>query len=407
MIWASRMLSGIAADSEDRFRGIIENALDVITLVDESGAIVYNSPAFSRQLGYTSEEVIGKTLFDFIHDDDRAYIEREFRKLISSMDVAGTELDFRFRHKDGRWRFFEAMVSNLLRNEKVHAIVLNSRDVTEQNESEEELEKYRSHLEELVEQRTQALTLAFEKERIVLEQQMTFISMVSHEFRTPLTIIDGNAQIIEKRGTTLDPEVLERRAKTIRTAVDRLVRLIEMILSSNMLESGKLVITRAPCDLIGIIRDVCIERLGISPSHKIKVDIQKGLPKMMLDEKVMHQIMVNLVSNAIKYSPNGGLVEVSAFQEDDTVTVKVADHGVGIPENELPKIFTRYFRASTSGGVHGSGLGLSLVKQFVELHDGTIGIESVVGEGTVVTVKLPLKTENKQGENAHGQDTIN
>jgi len=401
------MLSRIATESEERFRGIIENALDIITLIDDNGAIVYNSPAFTRQLGYEPSEVLGKAFFDFIHEEDHPYIEREFRKLTADGADAGTALEFRFRHKDGRWRIFEAMVSNLLKNRTVQALVLNSRDVSEQKESEAELEKYRLHLEELVEQRTHALTVAFEKEKIVLAQQMTFVSMVSHEFRTPLTIIDGNAQIIQKRGGTLEPEVLERRAGTIRKAVDRLVRLIETILSANMLESGHLTVKRMPCDLIGIIRDVCIERLGVSPNHKIKVDVQKGLPKMMLDEKVIHQVMVNLVSNAIKYSPNGGMVEVKACQEKETVVITVTDHGVGIPESELPKIFTRYFRASTSGGIPGSGLGLSLVKQFVELHDGRIDIESLVDAGTTITVRLPINSGPRQEGETNGENIVN
>lgn len=385
------MLNKAVRNSEIEFRGIIENALDIIILINEKGAMTYNSPAFSRQLGYGPEEVLGRAFFDFVHGAERDYLEREFWKLLTDGGpVQGAALEFRFRRKDNSWRSFYAVASNLVQDDTVQTIVLNLRDVTEQKETELELETYRVHLEELVAQRTSALTEALEKEKQAAQQQMTFISMVSHEFRTPLTIIDGNAQIIQKRGSTLEPDVLARRASTIRAAVDRLVTLIETILSANTLESGRLEMTRSACDLISIIRDVCLERLGVSPNHKIKVDVQKGLPRMMLDCKMIHQIMVNLVSNAIKYSPNGGVVEVKAYQEGDMVVVHVTDNGVGIPESELPKIFSRYFRASTSGGIPGTGLGLSLVKQFVELHNGMIGIDSAAGAGTTITVKLPI-----------------
>lgn len=378
-------------ESEERFRGIIENALDIITLLDEEATIIYNSPAFARQLGYESWEVLGQTFFDFVHDDDRADVERRFRKLATSVEVDGTALEFRFRHKDGRWRVFEAMVSNLLKNEVVRAVVLNSRDVTEHRESEAELEKYRSHLEDLVDKRTRELRVALETEKMAVEQQMIFISMVSHEFRTPLTIIDGNAQIIEKRGSALPQGMLEKRAGTIRAAVERLVSLIETILSAHMLESGKLTVKTAPCNLTEVIHEVCAEQAEIARHHKIKLEVAKSLPVMLLDKKVMRQMMTNLISNAIKYSPHNPLVEVKVHRKEDIVIIQVMDHGVGIPEAELPKIFTRYFRASTSSGIPGSGLGLSLVKQFVELHDGRVEIQSKVAAGTMVTVRLPIK----------------
>ena len=385
-------------ESEERFRGIIENARDVITLLDEEGTIIYNSRAFERLLEYESWEVLGQSFFDLIHVKDCLPIKKQFKRLIrqdSQTMGTGEALEFRFRHKDGHWRIFEAMVSNLLKDDFVQAVVLNSRDVTEQRESEIELEKYRSHLEELVDLRTSELTIALEQEKKAAEQQRIFVSMISHEFRTPLTIIDGNAQIIQKRGDSLSPQMLEKRTGTIRQAVERLIRLIETVLSAHMLESGKMTVSLAPCDLINIIRDVCDVHLDAKPPHEIKLDIRDSLPNMLLDEKVIRQMMMNLLSNAVKYSPPNPLIKVDVYLEINTVIIQVTDHGVGIPENELPKIFTRYFRASTSGGIPGSGLGLSFVKQFVELHDGKVKIQSGKETGTTVTIQLPVKSKQK------------
>jgi PAS domain S-box-containing protein len=509
--------------SEERFRGIIEHSHDVIMLLDESATIVYTSPAFGRLLGYESWEVLGQTFFDLIHEDDRKSVESDLGRMMKVWADDGMALEYRFRRKEGTWLHFETIATNLLRTETVRAIVLNSRDVTQQKLIEEELEKYRQHLEDLVVQRTREveeanrraetviatspaalialdddgiitftsgnyadiyprsargalspgnhigdawdavaeeseispdepvfwrmrswlinpqeyiefrrnsgawvrlharripgqkgvviattdisdykrqqallaaqsaeLSSALAKEKDVVEQQRTFISMVSHEFRTPLAIIDGNAQIIEKRGDTLEKETLEKRSGTIRAAVDRLINLIETILSAHAIETGRLAISPAPCNLEKIVRAAAADQQDISPGHKIRVSA-RGLPdSMMLDEKIVRQMMANLLSNAVKYSPGAEKVEVKVEAEGDDALIEVTDHGVGIPENEKPRLFQKYFRASTSGGIPGSGLGLNLVKQFVELHNGSISLQSEVGEGTTVTVRLPL-----------------
>lgn len=506
--------------SEERFRGIIEHAHDMITLLDADGTILYTSPAFGRQMGFDSWEVLGQTIFDFVHDSDRYILQQNFRRLLDDTGIPGMSLEFQMRNKKGEWRNLEAIGSNLLSNVTVQAVVLNFRDVTEQKQAEVELEKYRRHLEELVEKRTHEaeaanlradtvlsaspdtliaidsegcisfmsqhyalrypksaphmlgmhildafdlmaeevhlskddmryiqmrewwknpqgarefrlasgqwvrlqarrlastgetvisttdiseykrqqallaaqsseLAAALEKEKDIVEQQKTFISMVSHEFRTPLTIIDGNAQIILSRGATLPREVLEKRAVTIRSAVERLIRLIETLLSAHMLEAGRMNVELKECSLAQIIEEACTDQQDISPNHQIKLTLRDLPPLMLLDDKVIRQMMANLLSNAVKYSPQSPLVEVMAFAEGDNVVIEVTDYGVGIPEDEQPRIFGKYFRASTSGGIPGSGLGLSLVKQFVELHNGSIGLRSKVGVGTAITVNLP------------------
>jgi PAS domain S-box-containing protein len=235
------------------------------------------------------------------------------------------------------------------------------------------------------------LAVALAKEKSIVEQQKTFVSMVSHEFRTPLTIIDGNAQIIHSRGETIGKEMLQKRAMTIRSSVDRLVRLIDTILSSHALDAGKLTVNIADCDLRKLIRDVCADQQDVSPNHRIRVDVREIPRTIKLDEKIVRHMVANLVSNAVKYSPRSNSIEVMAFREGDSVIIEVQDHGVGIPESEIPHVFSRYFRASTSTGIPGSGLGLTLVKQFVDMHDGTVNLRSKVGIGTVVTVSLPIK----------------
>lgn len=513
----------LMAQSEERFRGIIEHAHDIILLIDNEGTIVYTSPAFGKQTGFDEWEVLGQTLPSFVHPDDADAVRMRLAETVSARAGQVHAVEMRLRTRQEKFLAFEAVMTNQLGNDTVRSVIVNMRDITAQKSVESELEQYRQHLEQLVDKRTRevaevqsrankvidaspdallamdnagqilfisehyklsypqsapwlvpgrnvieaydkvareigfadhdprykammdwwaaprgskefrlnngtwlrlrakvmqenrgvvvsttnitdykrqqmqlaeksaALEQALETERGIVEQQKTFVSMVSHEFRTPLTIIDGNAQIIQSRAAKLDPTALMTRAGTIRSSVDRLVRLIESILSTHMLDSGKLSVDIAPCDISAILRAAINDQQDLSPSHKIRFDLRDLPKKMALDEKVIRQMMANLLSNAVKYSPGKDLVEVVAFGLDDKVTVEVRDHGVGIPQKELPRIASKYFRASTATGIPGTGLGLSLVKQFVELHHGEFNIDSEEGKGTVVTVMLPVK----------------
>ncbi len=508
--------------SEERFKGVIENTHEIILLADEEATIVYISPAFTRQTGYDEWEVLGQNLFDLMHEEDRELARNRFAVVRGSTAKAAHSLEFRFGTRAGSWRDYEATATNLLQADNVRAVVMNLRDVTAQKETEEQLEVYRHHLEKLVEKRTRELVevqtrantvidaspdallamdndgvilfisehyklsypqsaqhlvpgrrmqdafihvaeelgipkadpryaetlnwwqnprgtkefrmnngtwlrlrakemqggrgrvvattnitdlkhqqallaeksailaAALELERGIVEQQKTFVSMVSHEFRTPLTIIDGNAQILQNRGETLEPATFKKRAGTIRAAVDRLVRMIEAVLSAHMLESGRLRVERSGCSIEAILRNAIAEQQELSPRHIIADDFADLPPGMWLDERVIGQLMANLLSNAVKYSPGCDRVDVRAHVEEGDVVISVQDYGVGIPARELPRITDKYFRASTSSGIAGTGLGLNLVRQFVDLHQGALHIDSIEGEGTTVTVRLPV-----------------
>ena len=512
-----------AVRSEERFKGVIEHAHEIMLLVDADGTVVYTSPAFARQSGYEEWEVLGESLFHFIHPDDMPSAQAGFAAVCGASPNTPHGLEYRLSSKNGGWRQCEVVATNLLGADTVHAVVMNLRDVTAQRQAEEQLENYREHLETLVEKRTRELVevqarantvidaspdallamdaqgtilfisehyrqsypksaavlvpgrnvadafrsvaveiglqendsrfldvlnwwkaprgtvefvmnngtilrlrakqmqdgrgtvvattnitdlkrqqamlaeqaaelaAALETERDIVEQQKTFVSMVSHEFRTPLTIIDGNAQIIQNRAESIDPAALVKRGATIRGAVDRLVRLIEAILSSHMMDSGRLRADPMPCDVGAVIAAAVRDQQEIASGHTLATQIDGLPPQMMLDEKIIRQMLANLLSNAVKYSPGKDRVDVRAFRQGRDVVISVQDYGVGIPEKELPKIASKYFRASTSSGIPGTGLGLSLVRRFVELHGGQFDIASVEGEGTIVTVRLPVE----------------
>lgn len=251
--------------------------------------------------------------------------------------------------------------------------------------------------EQALADKTWELEQALIKEREANQLQRQFIAMVSHEFRTPLSIIDGNAQLIDRHVLKGDTEQISKRSRTIRSAVSRLIQMMEGVLSSNLLRTGQIQIKRQDCDLAGLIENLCAEQRELSPHNSIHVDVSELPPVLPLDPKLMTQIITNLLSNAVKYGRDNPMVHVRSWIHDDFAVLQVGDNGVGIPDEEKYKIFDRFYRASTSSGVTGTGIGLSLVREMVDLHGGRIEVNSVVGNGTTFTIYLRL-SDNVGGQ---------
>jgi signal transduction histidine kinase len=267
----------------------------------------------------------------------------------------------------------------------------------DRDRGERELLRHRDHLQDLVDAATTEArikareleaALAKEKELNLLQRQ--FVSMASHEFRTPLTIIDGAVQRIQRRFGTMTAEDLGERVTKIRGAVVRMTRLIDSTLSAARMDAGKIEVSPVPCDVKTLIAEVCDRQQEIAGSHRISIDTAGLPPSILADPKAVDQIFTNLLSNAVKYAPGAPAIEVTGWTEGGMAVVSVRDHGLGIPADELPNMFGRFFRAKTSAGIAGTGIGLNLVKQLVELHRGGIHVDSVEGEGSTFTVKLPL-----------------
>ena len=226
------------------------------------------------------------------------------------------------------------------------------------------------------------------QERRLAKLQSNFISMVSHEFRTPLTIIDGHAQRLAKMSETAGPQIIQRSAK-IRSAVLRMTSLIEGLLNSTRLIDGQLYFHPASFDMRALVREACRLHREISPGSQILEDFSAEQLPMEGDPKLLFQALSNLLSNAIKYSPGGGLIKVTASTDEDKTVVSVEDRGMGIPESDLKKLFSRYYRGSNASSIVGTGIGLYLVRLVIELHGGVISVESREGEGSRFTVRLP------------------
>ena len=247
-------------------------------------------------------------------------------------------------------------------------------------------------------QRTLARQAAMLEEQLAQEQrlallQRNFVSMASHEFRTPLTIIDGHAQRLIKTRETLPPAETGERAGKIRAAVLRLTHLIDNLLNSARLFDGGAALYFHPIemDMAALLREVCQLHREMVPGTEISEHLSGATMPMVGDAKLLYQLFSNLLSNAIKYSPGGGKIEVEGDIRADEVVVAVADRGIGIPAVDLERLFERYHRGSNVSGIVGTGVGLYLVKMVADLHGGRVEVTSAEGAGSRFTVRLPVK----------------
>jgi len=231
---------------------------------------------------------------------------------------------------------------------------------------------------------------ALAKEKDLNKRQREFIAMASHEFRTPLAIIDGAAQRLKRRAENLRPDETNDRVFKIRNAVQRMTRLMEGTLSMVRLDDGKMTFSIKPCDIRAVVARVCECQQEISQNHNIQQNLSALPESIQADEASIEQIFTNLLSNAVKYSPQSRDIHVSAHKDDKYVFISVKDNGLGIDPDEMKRMFERFFRARTSVGIEGTGIGLNLVKQLVEHHDGSIEVTSIKGEGTTLTVRIPI-----------------
>jgi two-component system OmpR family sensor kinase len=247
-------------------------------------------------------------------------------------------------------------------------------------------------------QRTLARQAALLAEQLAQEQrfalmQRNFVSMASHEFRTPLTVIDGHARRLVKLKDTMAPGEIGERAGKVRSAVLRLTHLIDNLLNSSRLIDGGAGHYFHPdtMDMAALLQEVVQLHREMVPGAQIVERIATAPMRIIGDPKLLFQAFSNLLSNAIKYSPDGGTIEVDADVVADQAVVAIADHGIGIPAADLERLFERYHRGSNVSGIVGTGVGLYLVKMAVDLHGGGVEVTSREGEGSRFVIRLPMK----------------
>jgi cell cycle sensor histidine kinase DivJ len=374
---------------EDRYRLLARNMTDVITRHGRNGTVLFASPAAERLLGAPVAELLGHGLFDRVHVADRpAYLTAladargvdrsvEFRVRRDQADPAsgGSRyiwIEMRCRPLDGA--FGE---DGMARDGEVVAVM---REVSERKAQERALEDARS-----------------EAERANVAKGR-FLATMSHELRTPLNAIIGFSEmLINESEMRLDPQRRREYATLINESGTHLLGVVNGILDMTKIDAGDFEIRPEPFRLAGVIASCC-DLLALKAREaglELGVEVAADLPELVADKRALKQILINLLSNAIKFSDRGGRITVSAVVEGARIALAVEDNGIGIGEEDLPRIGKPFFQARGSYDRRhdGTGLGLSIVKGLVALHGGDVAIRSRIGEGTRITVRVPIDCE--------------
>lgn len=300
--------------------------------------------------------------------------------------------------------------SNLLVR-AIHHAIERAQTLKRLRQSEEQLQRLNEELERRVEEQTEELrhknqylqseiterqrleeelrhSLAKEKELSDLKSNI--ISVVSHEYRTPLTSILTSAELLEHYGCRWSEEKRQRHLERIQISVKHLTQLVSDVLLISKAEAGKLEFNPAPLDLAAFCSELVEELQLPTTEHNINFNSCGLCQDASLDEKLLRQFLSNLLSNAIKYSPEGGNIQFDLICRDDTAIFRIQDRGIGIPPEDQAQLFEPFHRSRNVGTISGTGLGLAIVKKCVEHHGGQIAVESEVGVGTTFTIRLPL-----------------
>lgn len=236
----------------------------------------------------------------------------------------------------------------------------------------------------------QQLELLLDRERELNALRSRFASITSHEFRTPLATISASTQLLKHYRDRLDPPRIEQHLDKIMSQIQYMLMLVDDVLTMGKVQSGNLDFKPEPVSLARFVQGIVAEmRLMATPRHHLSFHATPNLPEQHIDARLFRLVLVNLIQNALKYSPNGGTVLVEVRYDESGTTLIVQDEGMGIPEKDMGYLFEPFFRASNVLQLSGSGLGLSIVKQIVELHQGTINVSSTLDVGTRFIVHLP------------------
>ncbi len=342
---------------EDRLRQITDNMLDMIYQTDADGIIEYVSPSVYHILGSNPENVLGHTIYYWIHPDDVQTVKE-------AVQTVG-KAEFRYQNADGHYLWLETLSSKLLDEDgTVKGIVFAGRDVTLRRKAEEEL-------------------------RELNQLKSEFLSTAAHELRTPLTSILGFSEILLTRD--MDANRTRRYMGLINEQSVHLRKLVDALLDISRLESkGRMLLEMQPVSLMDLAQKVIIPFAELAPKHRFLMDSLAAFPIVNCDPFRIGQVLQNLVSNAVKYSPAGGSVTICGHSIPGFVQVSIQDEGLGMTAQQQKHLFERFYRADASNNtISGTGLGLAICKLIIDLHDGRIWIESQPNVGSIVHFTLP------------------
>ncbi|MEO7034689.1 MAG: PAS domain S-box protein [Polyangiaceae bacterium] len=373
--------------NEKRFRLLIENASDIIIVVDRAGTLSFVGPSIRRVLGYEPETMLDQRLFEFIDSHDVAKVTRALAEALAD-PARSVTVEYRIRHRDGSWRIVESIGRSLPEQSAAGFVVVNSRDVSDARLAQTLLVQHREDLESTVASRTRELSVAKDEADKANRAKSTFLATISHEIRTPMNAMLGYAQIL-RRDRSLGAG---QRAKieVILGSGDHLLSLLNNVLEMSRIEAGRTELSPAPFDLGGLL-DEAVRMFQVAASAKdlaLVAELPSDLPAVVAgDSGKIRQVVINLLGNALKFTEQGSVILRVAVGEPRSgqlaLTITVADTGPGIAPQDQERMFGAFEQSQSGRRSGGAGLGLAICRELARLMGGDLTVRSAVGEGSV------------------------
>lgn len=413
--------------SSDTFREIFQTSAEGIIMIDESGKILLANPVSEKMFGYGPEKLPGLGLEDLLPERYRSKhldFRMEFNQHPSPRRM-GVGRDLRALRLDGSEFPVEISLSFTNMNGRTLSMAFIT-DITQRKlgedalrKSEEQLIEYAAELEKKVQSRTEALNLlvqklekankdlerqilvreraeeearkAFEKERELNELKSKFVSIASHEFRTPLSAILSSTSLIKQYKERGELNKVDKHIDRVKSSVNHLTSILNDFLSLGKLEEGRIEVTIENVSLSSFFDELKEEvKPALKAAQQLIIDLKEPEKSFHTDPKVLRNILFNLISNASKYSGPEKKIHLEIRCTENHVTIEVQDEGIGIPPADVKHIFDRFFRASNASHIQGTGLGLNIVRRYIDLLGGNITFKSEEGKGSTFTITLPL-----------------
>lgn len=344
-----------------------------ILCVDNEGFIVRTNGEFCRKTGFTEHDLIGNKAIDILGEKDMSESDAIRNRKAGKAEI----YEHSIRHKDGKYgRYYTAGMPLYDQFKKAAGSIGVILDVSDMHDYQEQLKK------------------SLEAEKELNQSKSHFVATASHQFRTPLSIIQANAELMYmllKKNNTEEFQDFAIYTDRIKREIAHMTGIMEEVLILEKITTGKLKLNKSKKLIEEIFIDLK-ENLISNDKRTVEINIKGKKREAYFDVKLIHEALINLVTNALKYSfEESPIVEIEYKKKE--MIIKVCDSGVGIPSDEIANLFEPFFRASNVSKIEGTGLGLKISKQYIEMHEGKLSIESVENEGTTAIINLPYGTE--------------
>jgi PAS domain S-box-containing protein len=391
-------LPNLKMEGKEGLDALFLYATEGIVVTNKTGELVKVNPAAEKMFGYGKGELIGKKV-EILVPTRYAHRHEKHRDNFSGNPHArsmGAGFDLYGLRKDGTEFPVEISLSPYTSDDNAYVIGFVV-DITTRKQAEERLKNYSLELEKQVEKRTLIMSEAIEelektrdelhkalgKEKELSELKSRFVSMASHEFRTPLATVLSSLSLVQKYGEQGDKEKQTKHMMRIKSSITHLTDILNDMLSISKLEEGAISVSKEIFDikefiitLVREMRPICKTGQALNYNHT-------GTDNTVnLDKKILRHIMFNLISNAIKFSPENKPIDVTSEVTNDKVIISVRDNGIGISKEDQKHLFERFFRGENASNIQGTGLGLNIVAKYIEVLDGTVECISELDKGT-------------------------